>query len=343
MQDFNQFLESIAKQSGAASACCLDLNSQPLQEALSDNKKAVASWLDEGYGADMDYLVRMLDDKVNLQKTFPGAQSAIVITFTNKWGSDEAVHPFPEPAEGALLGYISGYAKEQDYHRTGHEILSAMAEQLNASYGEAVNTACVDTKPVFERFLAQYGGLGIWAPNDLIRTPENDVRAFIGTLFTPHKLPEIIKKPEFPFPCHFCRACEKRGCPTGAIKEGEPFDSRLCISYLSIEKKGLLNKKDRELMEDWLFGCDWCSVVCPPKEKVDRRIPIDLEWLLKSSAGSIRRLMKGSAVEYAGVQKLRRNAIAILRKSEDPRADELLNWCRQNMQSELLLQQIDCD
>ena len=46
---------------------------------------------------------------------------------------------------------------------------------------------------------------------------------------------------------------------------------------------------------------------------------------------------------YAGVQKLRRNAIAILRKSEDPRAAELLDWCRENLQSELLLKQIDCD
>ena len=102
MQDFNQFLGRIAKESGAASVCCLDLNSPELQQALRDNKNAVASWLDEGYGADMDYLVRMLDDKVNLQKTFPGAQSAIVITFTNKWGADDAVHPFPEPAEPSI-------------------------------------------------------------------------------------------------------------------------------------------------------------------------------------------------------------------------------------------------
>ena len=343
MPNFDVFLKELALNRGAASVCCLDLNSPSLKESLLQQKAKVQSWIAEGYGADMDYLVRMLDDKVDLQKTFPGAQSAIVISFTNKWGSDEAVHPFPEPAPDALLGYISGYAKEQDYHRTGHEILTAIGTDLNESYGEAENVACVDTKPVFERFLAEYGGLGILGPNDLIRTPENDVRAFIGTLFTPHKLPEIILKPEFPFPCHYCRACEKRGCPTGAITEGQPFDSRLCISYLSIEKKGLLNHKDRGLLEDWLFGCDWCSIVCPPKEKVDRRIPVDLEWLLKSSAGSVRRLIKGSAVEYAGVQKLRRNAIAILRKSEDPRAAELLDWCRENLQSELLLKQIDCD
>ena len=129
----------------------------------------------------------------------------------------------------------------------------------------------------------------------------------------------------------------------GAIKEGQEFDSRFCISYLTIEKKGVLNKSDRDLMEDWLFGCDWCSIVCPPKEKEDYRIPVDLEWLLKSSAGEVRRTIKGTAVEYAGVQKLRRNAICVLRKSDDPLALELLTWCRDNLQSDMLLSQIDCD
>ena len=336
-------LQRIASESGALAAICLDLSSPQLKEALKDHGAQKKIWLEQGYGADMSYLERMLEEKIDPTLAFPEAESVILISFTNKWGMDEAEHPFPEVPEGALKGYISGYAKEQDYHRTGHEILTKMHGLLQQELGDFSATPCVDTKPVFERLLAAYGGLGIIGPNDLLRTPERDVRVFIGSLFVDKALPEITRKPEFPFPCHFCRACEKRGCPTGAIKEGQEFDSRLCISYLSIEKKGLLNAQDRELMEDWLFGCDWCSVVCPPKEKEDRRIAVDLEWLMKSSAGSIRRLIKGSAVEYAGVQKLRRNAIAILRKSQDPRAQELLHWCSENLQSDLLLKQIDCD
>ncbi|WDE97906.1 DUF1730 domain-containing protein [Lentisphaera profundi] len=341
MKNFD--LTAIAKASGAISVACLDLNDPELQLALKNQGKSSQVWLDEGYGADMVYLQRMLEDKVNLQGTFPGAQSVIIITFTNKWGMEDAEHPFPPVADDALRGYISGYAKEQDYHRTGHEILTEIHQKLKLELGDFEAIPAVDTKPVFERFLAAYAGLGIIGPNDLLRTPERDVRVFIGSLFCNVKIPELKLKPEMPFPCHFCRACEKRGCPTGAIAEGKAFDSRLCISYLTIEKKGLLDKGQRDLMEEWLFGCDWCSVVCPPKEKEDKRIPVDLDWLLKSSAGEIRRLIKGSAVEYAGVQKLRRNAIVILRKSQDERAKELLQWCRENMQSELLLGQIDCD
>ena len=336
-------LKTLAQQSGALSVACIDLNDAEFQKALQKHGEEQAQWLEQGYGADMDYLERMLADKIDLQNTFPGANSAIIITFTNKWGMEEAEHPFPEVDPNALVGYISGYAKEQDYHRTGHEILTSIHESLQEQVGEFEAYPAVDTKPVFERFLAAYAGLGIIGPNDLLRTPERDVRVFIGTLFCTEKIAELKLQPEFAFPCHFCRACEKRGCPTGAIKEGQEFDSRLCISYLTIEKKGLLNSSERNLMEDWLFGCDWCSVVCPPKEKEDQRIPVDLEWLMKSSAGEIRRLIKGSAVEYAGVQKLRRNAIAILRKSQDPRAEELLTWCAKNMQSEMLLKQITCD
>jgi epoxyqueuosine reductase len=336
-------LKALANECGALSVACLDLNDPEFIKALERHGAEQADWLSQGYGADMDYLQRMLSNKIELNKTFPGAQSAIVITFANKWGMEDAEHPFPKVDDDALLGYISGYAKEQDYHRTGHDILTAIHHRLQDELGEFEAYPAVDTKPVFERFLAAYAGLGIIGPNDLLRTPERDVRVFIGTLFTTQHIPELILKPEFPFPCHFCRACEKRGCPTGAIKEGQEFDSRLCISYLTIEKKGLLNHEQRELMEDWLFGCDWCSIVCPPKEKEDNRIAVDLDWLMKSSAGEIRRLIKGTAVEYAGVQKLRRNAIAILRKSQDPRAQELLAWCAENMQSDLLLKQISCD
>ena len=94
------------------------------------------------------------------------------------------------------------------------------------------------------------------------------------------------------------------------------------------------------MMEDWLFGCDWCTVVCPPKDKVDTRIPVSIEWLLKSSAGQLRRLLKGTAIEYAGVTKLRRNAVAILQESRHPKSQELLEWAAQNLKSPLVQEQI---
>ena len=342
MKDFKNSLIKAIKEVGGLNACCLSLSSQTLQETLKSNGDAAKNWINSGYAGDMNYLERMLDEKIAPNKAFPEAKSVIVITFDNKWGSQKASHPFPEPKESNPLGYLSAYAKEQDYHRTGHEILTKLHEKLQSGLGEFNAAPCVDTKPVFERVLAVFGGLGIRGPNDLLRTPDENVRVFIGSLFCDIELPEVIHDAQMPFPCTFCNNCVEN-CPTGALTPDQPFDSPKCISYLTIEKKGILNKEERVMMEDWLFGCDWCTVVCPPKDKIDSRIPIDLEWLLKSSAGELRRTMKGTACEYAGVTKLRRNAVAILKEQDTPEAKKLLNWAKENLKSPLVLEQIHCD
>ena len=94
------------------------------------------------------------------------------------------------------------------------------------------------------------------------------------------------------------------------------------------------------MIEDWLFGCDWCSVVCPPRDKVDTRIPVDLEWLLKTPAAEVRRLIKGNAVSYAGVTQLRKNAVVILKKNSSSAARELLDWVDKKTGSELIRDQL---
>ena len=95
------------------------------------------------------------------------------------------------------------------------------------------------------------------------------------------------------------------------------------------------------MIGDWLFGCDECTTVCPPRDKADTRIPVDLEWLLKTPAAEVRRTIKGNATAYAGVSQLRKNAVVILKKMKSPRADELLGWVRNNTGSDLIREQIE--
>ncbi len=338
IDNFSKWLAETAQEIGAQSAACIRLDNLVLRQRIKENNAVVSNWLRHGRHGEMDYLERMFPEKSNPWKTFPFAKSVIVLSFTNHWGDPTATHPFPASENDALLGYVSAYAKEVDYHHNGQ----AMLAELKGLLGEGVHAeAAVDTKPVYERLFATVGGLGIVGGNDLLRVPDRtNVRVFIGCLFVDAELPEVIHEPKMPFGCDDCLACVKR-CPTLAIQFGEPVDARKCISYLTIEKRSTLSRKEGEMIEDWLFGCDWCTVVCPPRDKDDTRIPVDLEWLLKTPAAEIRRTIKGNATAYAGVTQLRKNAVVILKKMETPRADELLGWVRENSGSDLIRQQID--
>ncbi|MEN8255368.1 MAG: QueG-associated DUF1730 domain-containing protein [Verrucomicrobiota bacterium] len=338
LENLNGWLDKAAAQVGAHSVACIRMDNPLLRRSIGENNARVAGWLKAGMHGEMDYLERMFPEKSNPWKTFPSAKSVIVLAFTNRWGDPAATHPFPTPGGDALLGYVSAYAKEVDYHSTGQAMLAKLAAML----GEGIEAeAAVDTKAVCERLFATVGGLGVVSGNDLLRVPgQENTRVFIGCLFVDAELPEVIHEPKMPFACDTCLACVEN-CPTAAIQFGNPIDACKCISYLTIEKRGLLSSEEGGMIGDWLFGCDECTTVCPPRDTVDTRIPVDLEWLLKTPAAEVRRTIKGNATAYAGTTQLRKNAVAILKKMKTPRADELLGWVRENSGSDLICRQID--
>jgi epoxyqueuosine reductase len=213
---------------------------------------------------------------------------------------------------------------------------------LSLLLGENLHVeATVDTAAVYERLFAVVGGLGEVGSNTLLRVADSGTsRFFIGCLFIDEELPEVIQQPQIPVSCECCGICLKN-CPTGAIKPGQPIDARQCISYLTIEKRGVLSQQEAELVGDWLFGCDDCTTICPPRVEADRRIPVDLEWLFKTSTAAVRRTIKGSAVAYAGVTQLRRNGVVVLKNQQTPQAERLLQWVAENNSSELIRRQIE--
>jgi epoxyqueuosine reductase len=335
--NFPEWLKQTARKIGAHSAACIRMDNPQLDLGIAENNLLVADWLKAGKHGEMDYLQQMFCEKSNPRLKFAFAKSVIVLTFTNCWGDPSAVNPFPAPAPDALIGYISAYAREVDYHSTGQTLLA----KLKLLLGDNIQAeATVDTKAVYERLFATIGGLGVVGGNDLIRVPDLGTRVFIGCLFVDQELPEVILDSTPPFPCESCRACT-HNCPTGAIQFDQPIDGRKCISYLTIEKRSPLSHDEAVSVGDWIFGCDGCTSVCPPELSRDLRIPVDLEWLLKSPASQIRRTIKGNATAYAGVTQLRKNAVVVLKNMGTKRADELLHWVAENSGSDVVRAQID--
>ncbi|HEY5621782.1 MAG TPA: QueG-associated DUF1730 domain-containing protein, partial [Pontiella sp.] len=179
--DFTAWLQETAADIGAHSAACIRMDNPMLRQRIAENSVLVETWLKAGLHGEMDYLERMYPEKADPWKQFPHAKSVIVLTFTNQWGAPEASHPFPEPASGALLGYVSAYARETDYHINGQAMLCRLRDLLG---DEITAEAAVDTKAVYERLFATFGGLGVVGGNDLLRVPgRTNVRVFIGCLF----------------------------------------------------------------------------------------------------------------------------------------------------------------
>ena len=116
------------------------------------------------------------------------------------------------------------------------------------------------------------------------------------------------------------------------------LDSSICcLSYLTIELKGLDSRRTREArLASTLYGCDICQDVCPwnfastarsassawlPRAGLDRPRLLDL-WL--RSDDELRALLKGSAMKRAGVRRFRRNLAVSIGNSGDPAAVDAL-------------------
>jgi epoxyqueuosine reductase len=119
--------------------------------------------------------------------------------------------------------------------------------------------------------------------------------------------------------CGSCRRC-LIACPTTAFPQPYTLDARRCISYLTIEHKGVIDLELRPLIGNWVFGCDVCQAACPWNRfaiqarepafyplDVDRAAPL-LADLLALNDAAFRARFAGSALLRIGRDRLVRNA-----------------------------------
>jgi epoxyqueuosine reductase len=122
--------------------------------------------------------------------------------------------------------------------------------------------------------------------------------------------------------CGTCRACVP-ACPTGALDTGPTIDARLCISYLTIEHRGPIERSLRARMGNWVFGCDVCQEVCPWNDESfeldPRAAPFLPDWL-HMSQDDFRERFSGTALVRPKRRGLARNAAIALGNTANPRA-----------------------
>ena len=224
------------------------------------------------------------------------------------------------PGEGRdeAAARIAAYARGDDYHDLIGRRLEALGRFLQADMGEPVPfRAYTDTGPILEREMAQRAGLGWIGKNTCILNQRVGSWLFLGVILTSLELEPSLPAPDR---CGKCTRCID-ACPTHALIAPYQLDSNRCISYLTIEKRGIIPKEMREGMGGHVFGCDICQDVCPWNRKApvtrerelhpERPYP-GAEAISTMTDEAARESFRGTALLRAKPAGLRRNAMIFL-------------------------------
>ncbi len=259
----------------------------------------------------------------NPEELLPGARSILIGACSYLTSEGETAPP------GGPRGRVARYAFNEDYHDTVKTKLQALHRELETRLGHPIRSRIsVDSGPVVDRAVAARAGLGWYGKNTNILTPELGSWVLLGAMLVDIDLPHT---PPLRKSCGGCTRCIE-ACPTGALIAPGVLDSRLCISYLTIELRGPIPLKFRPLMGSWIFGCDICQEVCP----VNRQAPSpdhpeyaprpgwgpepDLIELMGLTDEQFRERFRGSPVKRTKRRGLLRNVAVALGNSGDPRA-----------------------
>ena len=151
--------------------------------SLPEHQKALESWLQAGYGAEMAYMSRDPARRANPRHSLPGAKTVICLAL-NYYPGD---HPEEDSSHvnGGVKGRISRYAWGRDYHHLIEEKLDRLTDYLRGQAGLPIQVKrYVDYGPVLERALAARAGLGFIGKNTLLITQEFGSWVFLAELIT---------------------------------------------------------------------------------------------------------------------------------------------------------------
>ncbi len=315
MQDLKSHIQTYAIE------CGFDLvRSTGAEEFVKDRDAALARVA----AGQMDGLSWYTESRVERgtdpQQLLPGARSIICLGLSYLSPSDEEQTTLNQ-------GNVARYARVKDYHRAMKRRMKAFVRGLEDRLGSTIGARWyVDDGPMLDRAAAARSGLGWFGKSTNILTPTHGSWILLGQVVTDLKL-----EPDAPLKktCGECTRCID-DCPTGAIVAPYVVDNARCISYQTIENRGVIPLEMRPLIGDWIFGCDICQDVCPVNRKA--AIPLqpiqkadgvgvagklDLAELLTLSEEEFRGRFQGTSIMRAKRVGMQKNACVALGNSGD--------------------------
>jgi epoxyqueuosine reductase len=269
-----------------------------------------------GYHGDMGWLAGTAERRGDPRALWPEARTVIVLG-ANYAPADDPLAPAQIPDRGA----VSVYARGRDYHDTLKRRLKALARWIERQWPGALKLF-VDTAPVMEKPLAEQAGLGWQGKHTNLVSRVFGSWLFLGEIYLSLALePDRAERDH----CGSCQRCLD-ACPTAAFPAPHQLDARRCISYLTIEHKGMIPVEFRRAIGNRIYGCDDCLAVCPwnkfaraahepdflPRDGLTAPPLADLAAL---DDAAFRRLFAGSPVKRIGRDRFLRNVLIAIGNS----------------------------
>jgi epoxyqueuosine reductase len=285
------------------------------------DKENLQAWIAAGCHGEMDWMARRVHERISPQHLWPDVRSVIVVA-ENYAGEDDCFIALQKRDKG----YISVYARGDDYHDVMKKRLKTLASWLLLSGGGDVKVF-VDTAPVMEKALAQAAGIGWRGKHTNLVSRDFGSWSFLGVIFSTLPLQGDAKgNAGGKDRCGSCRRCLDI-CPTKAFSHAYCLDARRCISYLTIESKGLIPVEFRKAMGNRIYGCDDCLAICPWNKFAHRSREIcysqreslkdkDLYHYATLDDSAFRKLFQKSPIKRIGRVRFVRNVLIAIGNSD---------------------------
>jgi epoxyqueuosine reductase len=289
--------------------------------------KFLPEWLARGYAGDMHYMSKSAERRADIRNFLPSARSVIVTgTIYNTERRGRIRDKQPDTVE------VARYARGQDYHVVLAERLQSLLEWMRSEHRDPFDAEVfVDKHHVQERVYGQYAGLGWIGKNTLLINRELGSYFFIAGIAT--SLDLDADAPGYD-QCGSCTLCID-ACPTAAIVDARVVDATKCISYLTIEVDAQIPEDKRALLGNHAYGCDVCQDVCPwnlaapatvdPAWHGPQRDGLSAAELWQRSDQDLHELIKGSAITYVPLSRLRRNLAIVIGNTGDAALADVLD------------------
>jgi epoxyqueuosine reductase len=306
----------------------------------------------------MDYMEKSADVRADIRNFLPSARSVIVMgtVYNTEPGTGNR-----EPGAASDAIEVARYARGQDYHKVIEDRLFELIEWMQEQSPIPFDAAhFVDKHQVQERVFAHHAGIGWIGKNSCVINPELGSWMFLSGIAT-----SLALEPDVPAldQCGACTLCID-ACPTGALVDARELDATKCISYLTIETEGDIPEDRRALIGNHVWGCDICQDVCP--WNLAAAVSTDPVWqgparngrsaseLWQESDDELHAMIKGSAMTYVPLSRLRRNLATVIgnsgdssligaldrpgrrvrnaaRSTQTPAAQDAVEWARQRL------------